>query len=67
MQLGRQEKILIFAKPAIGDVLLATPLVHSIRDRYPNAIIDLLVTDGQEGILEGNQDIDTEFSDRAVK
>ena len=59
MQIGRQKKILIFAKPAIGDVLLATPLIHSIRDRHPDAIIDLMVTCGQEGILEGNRDIDT--------
>ncbi len=59
MQIGSQKKILIIARPAIGDVLLATPLVHSIRDRHPNAVIDLLVSDGQEGILEGNKDIDS--------
>jgi len=52
-------KILIFAKPAIGDVLLATPLIHSIRNRHPDAIIDLMLTNGQEGIVEGNRDIDT--------
>ena len=62
MQLGHQKKILIFAKPAIGDVLLVTPLIHSIRDRHPDAIIDLLVTVGQEGIIEGNREIDTVFT-----
>jgi len=59
MQPEHQKKILIFAKPAFGDVLLATPLIHSIRNRHPDAIIDVLVSDGQEGILEGNRDVDT--------
>ena len=58
MQPGHQMKILIFQKPAIGDVLLATPLIHSIRNRHPDAIIDLMLTNGQEGIVEGNRDID---------
>jgi len=52
-------KILIIAMPALGDILLATPLIHSIRDRHPDAVIDLLVYTGQQGIVEGNPDIDT--------
>jgi len=59
MRPGSQKKILIIARPAIGDALLITPLIHSIRDRHPDAIIDVLVSNGQEGILEGNPDIDT--------
>ena len=50
-------KILIYSKPAIGDALLATPLIHAIREQEPEAVIDLLVAAGQEGIVEGNPDI----------
>lgn len=51
-------RILVISKPAIGDALLATPLLRSIRAKEPDAIIDLLVYDGQDAILEGNPDID---------
>ena len=55
---GRKKKILLFAKPAIGDILLATPLMRSIRQAEPDAVIDLMCYPGQDAILEGNQDID---------
>jgi lipopolysaccharide heptosyltransferase III len=55
----RRLKVLIIAMPALGDILLATPLIHSIRGRDPDAVIDLLVYPGQEGIVEGNPDINT--------
>jgi heptosyltransferase-3 len=51
-------RILVISKPAIGDALLATPLLHSIRQSEPHALIDLLVYDGQESIVEGNPDVD---------
>jgi lipopolysaccharide heptosyltransferase III len=54
----RRLKVLIIAMPALGDILLATPLIRSIRDRDPDAVIDLLIYPGQEGIVEGNPDID---------
>jgi lipopolysaccharide heptosyltransferase III len=52
-------KFLIFAKPAIGDILLATPLFRSIRASEPDATIDVMCYPGQEGILEGNPDINS--------
>lgn len=55
---GQQKKILIFAKPAIGDILLATPLMRSIRLAEPDVILDVMCYPGQEAILEGNRDID---------
>ncbi len=58
MQQGNP-KILIIAKPAFGDILLATPLIHSIREQQPDAIIDLIVYSGQEEIVEGSVDINT--------
>ncbi len=51
-------RILVSAGPAHGDILLATPLFASLRQSYPGATIDALVYTGQEGMLEGNPDID---------
>ncbi len=50
-------KVLIIARPSLGDILLITPLIRSIRLRHPGATIDLLVSPGQEQIVEGNTDI----------
>ena len=51
------EKILLIVTRQIGDVLLATPLLRSLRIAYPSAIIDVLVYKGTEGILRGNPDM----------
>ncbi len=50
-------RVLVIAMRYLGDVLLATPLVHAVRQRYPGCQIDMLVFDGTRGILEGNPDI----------
>ena len=41
----------------MGDVLLTTPLIRSLRAAYPLAAIDALVFEGAEGVLEGNDDL----------
>lgn len=41
----------------MGDVLLTTPLIGSLRAAYPHAPIDALVFAGTEGVLEGNDDL----------
>jgi len=41
----------------MGDVLLTTPLMRSLRAAYPRAAIDALVFAGTEGVLEGNADL----------
>src|SRR5215510_11325544 len=52
------EKILLLARPSIGDVLLATPLLHALRARWPDSSLDVLIYAGHEQILEGNPDVD---------
>ena len=58
MNIGQPSKILVFALPAIGDVLYCTPLLRGLRRQFPETTIDVLVHDGTTGILEGNPHID---------
>jgi heptosyltransferase-3 len=49
--------ILVVALRRLGDVLLTTPLIRSLKRAYPDAAIDVLVFKGTEGILGGNPDV----------
>lgn len=49
--------ILVIVTRRIGDVLLTTPLIHSLKNAWPGAQIDVLVFDGTAGILSANPDI----------
>ena len=49
--------VLVVVTRRIGDVLLATPLVRSIRRAWPGAAIDCLVFSGTEGVLACNPDL----------
>ena len=50
-------RILVIALRRLGDVLLTTPLIRSLKRGYPDAAIDVLVFSGTEGILAGNPDV----------
>lgn len=50
--------ILVVKLAGIGDLLLATPALQALRDSYPQARIDLLVTPDSAGLLDGWQVID---------
>ncbi|MDP1664679.1 MAG: putative lipopolysaccharide heptosyltransferase III [Methylobacter sp.] len=50
-------KILVIAMRYLGDVLLTTPLLHSLRQAYPDAQLDVLVFRNTASMLEGNPDI----------
>ena len=50
--------ILVIALRRIGDVLLTTPLIRSLRRAWPDARIDALVFADTAGILKGNPDLD---------
>ncbi len=58
IDLPARPRILVIALRRLGDVLLTTPLVRSIRRAWPNATIDILVFADTAGILDGNPDID---------
>jgi heptosyltransferase-3 len=51
------QKILFVSLRYFGDVLLATPLMRTLRRGYPGAQIDALLFAGTEGMLEGNPDV----------
>jgi len=51
-------RILIVTLRRIGDVLLTTPLIRSLRRAWPDATIDALVFASTAGIVKGNPDID---------
>ena len=50
-------RILVVALRRLGDVLLTTPLIRSLKRAWPDAAIDVLVYRGTEGILAGNPDL----------
>ena len=53
------KKILLIATQQIGDVLLSTSLLKSMRKAWPTAQIDILVFRNTSGILAGNTDCDS--------
>jgi heptosyltransferase-3 len=50
-------RILVVALRRLGDVLLTTPLIRSVKRAYPSARIDALVFAGTQGVLAGNPDL----------
>ena len=55
--LPAQPRILVVALRRLGDVLLTTPLIRSLRRAWPDATIDALVFADTAGILDGNPDL----------
>ena len=56
--LPARSRILVVSLRRIGDALLTTPLIRSLRRAWPDAKIDLLTYPGPAGIIEGNPDVD---------
>ena len=53
IQLPPDAHILVVKLATIGDLLLATPALRALREKYPQARIDLLVTPASAGVLDG--------------
>jgi heptosyltransferase III len=56
--LPERPRILVISLRRIGDLLLTTPLIRSLRRAWPRAVIDVLALPGPAEIVEGNPDID---------
>jgi heptosyltransferase III len=56
------QKILLIVLRYLGDVLLTTPMISSLRQAYPDAQLDVLVYGCTSIMLEGNPDIDNIIS-----
>ncbi len=54
--------ILVITYGGIGDILLTTPLIESLKSGFPDARIDVFVQDGRQGMLEGNPSVDTVYT-----
>jgi heptosyltransferase-3 len=57
MHMNAPGTVLVVATQRIGDVLLATPLIRSIKRAWPRAAVDALVFEGTEGAIAANPDI----------
>src|SRR5437588_11434896 len=58
LNLPARPRVLVITLRRLGDVLLTTPLIRSIRRGFPNGTVHVLLFRGCEGMLSGNPDID---------
>ncbi|MCX7893672.1 MAG: glycosyltransferase family 9 protein [Burkholderiales bacterium] len=54
-------KILVIRRDNIGDLVLTTPLFAALRERLPDAQIDVLTNSYAEPVLFGNPDVDNVY------
>jgi heptosyltransferase-1 len=56
------KRILVIRLSAIGDVVMASPLIHALRTRYPDARLAWMVLDGHQDLLAANPELDRVFA-----
>jgi len=61
MNLEKVKKILIIRLSSLGDILLTTPLLRSLKEMYPNISIDIILRERSEVLLINNQNVDKIF------
>jgi heptosyltransferase-3 len=59
LDLPAEPCILVVTLRRLGDALLATPLIRTLRRGFPRSRLDVLVFRGSDGILKGNPDVDS--------
>ncbi len=57
----RRQRILVIRRDNIGDLLCTTPLLHALRQRYPQAYLAVLASSYNAAVLDGNPDVDEVF------
>ncbi|MFH1784215.1 MAG: glycosyltransferase family 9 protein [bacterium] len=58
MEIKNVKKILIIQLRRIGDVLLTTPVIESLREHFPQSSIDFLVEEPANEVVQGNPYLD---------
>jgi lipopolysaccharide heptosyltransferase II len=61
--MGKLRRILVVRPDRIGDVLLSTPVFHTLRDSFPGSFIGALVSPVTAPLLENNPNIDVILTD----
>lgn len=56
-KLSEAPNIVVITLRRLGDVLLTTPLLGTLRQAYPHARIDAVVFEGTQAMLAGNRDV----------
>jgi len=56
--LPQYRRILVTRTDRLGDVLLSTPVIKALRQKFPQSYIGMLVSPYTQGVLEGNPDLD---------
>jgi len=54
---GAPRSVLIVVTRRIGDVLLATPLIRSVKRAWPESAVDALAFEGTQGVISANPDV----------
>ena len=57
MNLSKINKTLIIRLSSLGDVLLTTPLIRSLKSTYPHLCIDFIVRSEYEDVVKHNSNI----------
>ena len=59
---GVPPKILIIRLSSIGDIILSTPFIRQVRNRFPNAQIDFVIKDIFKDLLKFNPHINNLYN-----
>ena len=60
-------KILVLKRDKVGDMLLTTPMLRVLREALPAARIEVLASDYNAWVLDGNRDVDRVWTYRRVR